>query len=63
MKCPICRKETRWQDNPYRPFCSERCKMIDLDHWLSERYRIPASPDTDDDSGATPAPGPEEKIV
>jgi endogenous inhibitor of DNA gyrase (YacG/DUF329 family) len=37
--------------------------MIDLDHWLSERYRIPASPDTDDDSGATPAPGPEEKIV
>jgi len=29
-----------YKDNPYRPFCSERCKLIDLDNWLSERYRI-----------------------
>ncbi len=40
MRCPICRKETTWKDNPNRPFCSERCKLIDLDNWLSERYRL-----------------------
>ncbi len=39
MRCPICGKETTWKDNPNRPFCSERCKLIDLDNWLSERYR------------------------
>jgi len=40
MRCPICRKEVTRKGNPYRPFCSERCKLIDLDHWLSGRYRI-----------------------
>ena len=41
MKCPICRKETVWEENPFRPFCSERCRMIDLGKWASEEYRIP----------------------
>ncbi|HZO98814.1 MAG TPA: DNA gyrase inhibitor YacG [Terriglobia bacterium] len=40
MRCPICKKEVSYKGNPFRPFCSERCKMIDLDNWLSERYRI-----------------------
>ncbi len=40
MRCPICSKEALWKDNPYRPFCSERCKLIDLDNWLSDRYRV-----------------------
>jgi endogenous inhibitor of DNA gyrase (YacG/DUF329 family) len=40
MRCPICKRETVYQENPFRPFCSERCKMIDLDNWLSGRYRI-----------------------
>jgi hypothetical protein len=40
MRCPICHKDVPWAGNPSRPFCSERCKLIDLDHWLSERYRI-----------------------
>lgn len=39
--CPICRKETTWKDNPYRPFCSERCRLIDLGKWASDEYRIP----------------------
>lgn len=39
--CPICRKETAWSNNPFRPFCSERCKLIDLGQWASEDYRIP----------------------
>jgi endogenous inhibitor of DNA gyrase (YacG/DUF329 family) len=41
IMCPICKKETIWQDNPFRPFCSERCRMIDLGKWASEDYRIP----------------------
>ncbi|HEX9020325.1 MAG TPA: DNA gyrase inhibitor YacG [Nitrospirota bacterium] len=39
--CPICKKETAWDDNPFRPFCSERCRLIDLGKWASEDYRIP----------------------
>ena len=40
MKCPICKKEAMWEGNTFRPFCSERCKLIDLGNWASERYRV-----------------------
>lgn len=39
--CPICKKASGWKGNPFRPFCSERCKMIDLGKWALEDYRIP----------------------
>lgn len=39
-KCPVCKKEAVWEDNPFRPFCSERCRLIDLGKWASEEYRI-----------------------
>lgn len=41
MKCPICKKSVEWEGNPYRPFCSERCQMIDLGNWASEKYGLP----------------------
>lgn len=41
--CPICRKVVAWEGNPYRPFCSERCRGIDLGTWAAEGYRIPGS--------------------
>jgi len=41
VKCPICKKETIWDDNPFRPFCSGRCRQFDLGNWASEDYRIP----------------------
>ena len=41
VTCPRCEKEMKWKDNPYRPFCSERCKLIDLGQWAEEKYRIP----------------------
>lgn len=44
MKCPTCNKQAQWQDNPFRPFCSERCKLLDLDKWVSEEYRVPGQP-------------------
>jgi len=41
IKCPTCRHETEWDNNPHRPFCSKRCQLIDLGAWVEERYRIP----------------------
>ncbi len=53
MRCPVCKRETTWKGNPFRPFCSERCKLIDLGNWLSERYRIAARED-EESGGALP---------
>jgi endogenous inhibitor of DNA gyrase (YacG/DUF329 family) len=38
--CPYCRKPALWNKNPWRPFCSERCKMTDLGLWAGGDYRI-----------------------
>jgi hypothetical protein len=40
MNCPICKKEVAL-DDPYMPFCGERCKLIDLGNWATEKYVIP----------------------
>jgi len=40
IKCPTCKKKTEWKNNPFRPFCSERCKLIDLGAWASDEYRF-----------------------
>jgi endogenous inhibitor of DNA gyrase (YacG/DUF329 family) len=44
FRCPRCRRETSWKGNAYRPFCSERCKLLDLAAWADERYSIPGEP-------------------
>jgi len=42
VACPQCGKPSPWRsDNAFRPFCSERCKMIDFGQWATESYRIP----------------------
>ena len=48
VMCPTCRKETAWENNPHRPFCSERCQLIDLGAWTEGRYRIPGEKIEDD---------------
>ena len=41
VKCPTCGKPVPWgKESPYRPFCSERCKLIDLGQWASGVYVI-----------------------
>jgi uncharacterized protein len=41
VTCPHCGKEHQWDTgNRFRPFCSERCKLIDLGKWASEEYRV-----------------------
>ena len=44
MKCPTCGKPSEWKDNPFRPFCSERCQLVDLGKWVEGEYRVPGEP-------------------
>jgi uncharacterized protein len=61
MRCPLCKRETTYEGNPYRPFCSKRCKLLDLDNWLEGRYRIPDAPADEDNRGEeNPEEGPDE---
>lgn len=39
--CPICKKPANKQENHFFPFCSERCRMVDLGKWLDGKYVIP----------------------
>jgi hypothetical protein len=40
VRCPSCRALAAWDGNPHRPFCSDRCRQLDLGAWLTERYRV-----------------------
>jgi len=55
VSCPNCGKPVEWTAaSRWRPFCSERCKLIDLGAWASEAYRIPEARVPDSDDTATP---------
>ncbi len=42
VNCPNCQKEVIWnEESKWRPFCCERCKLIDLGDWLTEKNRVP----------------------
>lgn len=44
VACPTCAKPVEWTEaSKYRPFCSERCKQIDLGAWAEEKYTIPGA--------------------
>ena len=61
--CPACKKKGDWFTGPYGPFCSRRCKLVDLGKWLKEEHAIsePLRPEhfierADTESGEPPAP-------
>jgi uncharacterized protein len=54
IQCPRCGKTTATEKNRYRPFCSERCKLIDLDNWMAGTYRIPVATADEDEDGDSP---------
>lgn len=55
VKCPTCGKLARWSDeNPFRPFCTERCKQIDLGAWASDRYTIGGTEEKSSDPSTEP---------
>ena len=57
IACPTCKREFTWTEAAlWRPFCSERCRIIDLGNWAMEKYRVPGPPahgpdDSGDDHG------------
>jgi hypothetical protein len=58
ISCPTCSRPIEWSDAyPYRPFCSERCRLIDLGDWLTEKHAIPGesaeTPENDDNTGGS----------
>ena len=42
VKCPTCGDPVRYENNEFRPFCSERCKLLDFGAWADEKYNLPA---------------------
>jgi uncharacterized protein len=56
VKCPTCQREIDWSQSPFRPFCSERCKLIDLGAWLTEKHSIPGEPAPDETADRTGGP-------
>ena len=55
VACPTCSVAVRWTaDNRWRPFCSERCKLIDLGQWAAEKYRVPAEEQEPEDEFPQP---------
>jgi hypothetical protein len=55
VSCPRCGAQVAWRpENPYRPFCSKRCKLIDLGDWASEKYRVPIEEDKDNPEAKEP---------
>ena len=56
VNCPTCQRELDWQSAPFRPFYSERCRLIDLGAWLTEQHVIPG-----DTASAPDHPGAREQ--
>jgi uncharacterized protein len=42
VKCPTCGQVVKYENNEFRPFCSERCKLLDFGAWADEQYNLPA---------------------
>jgi endogenous inhibitor of DNA gyrase (YacG/DUF329 family) len=60
VQCPACGTPALFApSNPWRPFCSERCKTGDLGAWAAEQYRIPAKPDEGGEGGEGGEPEPD----
>ncbi len=54
VKCPQCRRPVPWSpESAYRPFCSDRCRLIDLGAWLTEQHKIPDESPAGPDETAT----------
>ena len=59
VACPRCGAPVVWgPQSPFRPFCSERCKKIDLGAWANDEYRVPGAEPADDFSSPEQDPTP-----
>jgi uncharacterized protein len=54
VKCPTCKRPVEWSAaSLYRPFCSDRCRLIDLGAWISEQHKLPGDAGADDAESAS----------
>lgn len=54
VACPTCGQAVEWRpENRWRPFCCERCKLIDLGEWATEKYRVPTPDGPGEESSGT----------
>ena len=58
IRCPICEKHFDPAASPAMPFCSDRCRQIDLGRWLREVYSVPVERDPDEEQPAEGQPPP-----
>lgn len=70
VRCPNCKAPSAWEDNPWRPFCSERCRLLDLGQWLSGNYAIPGekaesqnSPNSEDSPDSEDSEDSDAKVI
>jgi endogenous inhibitor of DNA gyrase (YacG/DUF329 family) len=62
VRCPICQRKMQGQSTrewPQFPFCSPKCKLVDLGRWLGENYRVPSAPDDEEVAPETDTLGDE----
>lgn len=52
LRCPTCDRPFEPKQTPAMPFCSHRCRLIDLEHWLDEDYGLANEPDEESEEGA-----------
>lgn len=58
--CPVCRVRFEIESSKSLPFCSERCRLIDLKRWLGEEYSMPAQEPDEEEDGEPPDEGSDE---
>ena len=61
VNCPTCGRELEWAGAPFRPFCSERCRLVDLGAWVSEQRAIPGESAPLPDTPSSGEKGPSEE--
>ena len=52
MRCPVCQRQFSAADSPAVPFCSDRCRTIDLARWLDEKYPVPVEEPEDEEESS-----------
>jgi hypothetical protein len=56
IRCPACGKQFDPNGSPAMPFCSQRCRLLDLGRWLGERYGVPCEPEEEPDEAGNEPP-------
>ncbi len=61
--CPICKKAVEWETNPFRPFCSERCRLTDLGNWALGKYSIKTENEAEEKTEEPASPNPADAEI